>query len=65
MLGIFPTAEGAADGDEDIQRLVDERTAAREARDFARADEIRDRLNELEIVVEDTPHGAVWHRKSN
>ena len=65
VLGIFPTAEGAADGDEDIQRLVDERTAAREARDFARADEIRDRLNELEIVVEDTPHGAVWHRKSN
>ena len=62
VLDILPatTDEG---GDAEVQRLVDERTAARAARDFGRADEIRDRLAELGIVVEDTPHGAVWHRK--
>jgi cysteinyl-tRNA synthetase len=63
VLGIFPVTDSAAADDEEIQHLVDERTAAREARDFARADELRDRLDEMDIVVEDTPHGAVWHRK--
>jgi cysteinyl-tRNA synthetase len=63
VLGIFPVTNSAAADDEEIQHLVDERTAAREARDFARADELRDRLDEMDIVVEDTPHGAVWHRK--
>jgi cysteinyl-tRNA synthetase len=63
VLDILPAvaAEGA---DDDVQRLVDERTAARNARDFARADEIRDRLAAMGIVVEDTPHGAVWRRTS-
>ena len=63
VLGIFPTSETGAADDDEIQRLVDERTAARTARDFARADELRDQLTEMGIVVEDTPHGAVWHRK--
>jgi cysteinyl-tRNA synthetase len=64
VLGIFPAGESAAADDDEIQGLVDERTAAREARDFARADELRDRLAEMDIVIEDTPHGAVWHRKN-
>ena len=64
VLDIFPTKENAVETDNEISRLVDERTAARTARDFARADELRDRLTELGIVVEDTPHGAVWHRKN-
>jgi len=63
VLDIFPAADAGAADDDEIQRLVDERTAAREDRDFARADEIRDRLAAMGIVVEDTPHGAVWHRK--
>jgi cysteinyl-tRNA synthetase len=63
VLGIFPTAETGAAGDAEIDRLVEERTAARAAKDFARADDIRDQLSEMGIVIEDTPHGAVWHRK--
>ena len=35
-------------------------TAARAAKDFARADEIRDRLAEIGVVVEDSPQGARW-----
>jgi cysteinyl-tRNA synthetase len=64
VLDVFPGAEESAGEDDEIDRLVEERSAARTARDFARADEIRDELTERGIVVEDTPHGAVWHRKS-
>lgn len=64
VLDIIPAGDGGAGADDDIQRLVDERTAARTARNFARADEIRDQLTAMGVVVEDTPHGAVWHMKS-
>jgi len=64
VLDIFPDSREAPDSaDDEIERLVAERSEARAAKDFARADEIRDRLAEMGIVVEDTPHGAVWHRK--
>ncbi len=43
--------------DEDIQKLVDERQAARKAKNFARADEIRDLLKARGITLEDTPQG--------
>jgi len=63
VLGVFPQ-EGAGHGDDDeVQRLVEQRSAARAERDFARADAIRDKLSGMGIVIEDTPHGAVWHRK--
>ncbi|PWB77423.1 MAG: cysteine--tRNA ligase [Holophagae bacterium] len=64
-LGVVPTAAPAAtNGDAEVAGLVEERTAARAARDFARADAIRARLAELGVAIEDTPHGTVWHRKS-
>jgi cysteinyl-tRNA synthetase len=65
-LGVVPAAgHGGAgeDEDEEVRRLVDERTAARAGRDFARADAIRRALAEMGVVIEDTPHGTVWHRK--
>ena len=49
--------------DEDIQALIDERTAAKKAKNFARADEIRNQLGEMGIVLEDTREGVKWHRK--
>jgi cysteinyl-tRNA synthetase len=42
----------------DVQRLVDERDEARTAKDFARSDEIRDRLTEIGWEVMDTPEGT-------
>ncbi len=48
--------------DEDIQALIDEREAARKAKDFAKADKLRDELKEKGIVLEDTPHGIRWKR---
>ena len=46
----------------EVESLIAEREAARAARDWARADTIRDRLAEKGIVLEDTPHGVRWKR---
>lgn len=50
--------------DERVQALIDERTEARAARDFGRADEIRDQLADMGIELKDTPTGVVWSRKA-
>lgn len=64
VLGIFPnSAPVEADDDAEIQALVDERITARKDRDFARSDAIRDQLAARGIIIEDTPHGPVWHRE--
>ncbi len=49
--------------DAEVQRLVEERTAAKKARDFAKADAIRTQLLEAGIVVEDSRDGVRWKRK--
>lgn len=53
---------GNADDDARIQALVDERVAAKAARDFARADAIRQQLTAEGVVLEDTPAGVRWKR---
>ena len=48
--------------DEDIEKQIEERQAARKAKDFARADAIRDELLEKGIVLKDTREGVQWKR---
>ena len=48
------------DIDDEIRGLIDERQKAREAKDYAKSDEIRNVLREKGITVEDTPNGPVW-----
>jgi cysteinyl-tRNA synthetase len=43
-----------------IELLLEQRQAARDAKDWAGADRIRDRLLELGVQIEDTPGGTVW-----
>ena len=48
--------------DGDIEKLIEERQAARKSKDFARADEIRDQLLARGIVLKDTREGVKWER---
>ena len=48
--------------DEDIEKLIEERQAARKAKDFARADAIRDELLEKGIILKDTREGVQWKK---
>ncbi len=53
------------DNDEvkEIEALIQQRKDARAAKDWALADQARDRLNEMGIVLEDGPQGTIWRRK--
>ena len=48
--------------DEDIEALIQERQDARKSKNFARADEIRDQLADMGILLEDTREGVKWKR---
>ncbi len=47
---------------EEITALVAERTAAKKAKDFAKADQIRNDLAARGITIIDTPQGPTWKR---
>ena len=48
--------------DKEIENLIQERQAARKAKDFKRADEIRDELLKKGIILKDTREGVKWQR---
>lgn len=56
-----PAKNGDSEASE-IQQLIDERTVAKKAKNYARADEIRSLLKNKGIIIEDTPQGSVWKR---
>lgn len=60
VLGLNPEEEEILD--EEIERLIEERNEARKRRDFATADKIRDQLQKMNIILEDTPQGTRWKR---
>lgn len=49
--------------DDDIDAMIESRTQARKAKNWAEADRIRDELKAKGIVLEDTAQGVKWHRK--
>jgi cysteinyl-tRNA synthetase len=57
------TASASALDDAAIEQSIAERTAAKKAKQFARADEIRNQLLEAGIILEDTKDGVRWKRK--
>lgn len=59
VLGLF-TKEKDKSLDAEVERLIEERSAARKAKDWAKADAIRDKLREMNIVLKDTPDGVKW-----
>ncbi|KPK45227.1 MAG: cysteine--tRNA ligase [Phycisphaerae bacterium SG8_4] len=54
---------GEAMMDKLVNVLIDQRNQARKDRDFARADSLRDSLDEVGIVLEDTPQKTTWRMK--
>jgi cysteinyl-tRNA synthetase len=73
VLGLDPLAEPwvSRGPDDDLQQVVGAlvsvalaaRQAARERRDYAAADAIRDELHAAGVVIEDTPNGPRWELK--
>ena len=73
VLGLDPLAEPWAGrgADDDLREVVDalvkvalaERQAARDRRDYAAADAIRDQLQAAGVLIEDTPDGTRWELK--
>ena len=61
VLGLLVNKE--AEGlDEDIEGLIEERQTARKEKNFKRADEIRDQLADMGIILKDTREGVQWKR---
>ena len=54
--------EAAASADPEIDALVEARTAAKKAKNFAEADRIRDELKNRGIEIIDTPQGTKWRK---
>ncbi len=57
------SAAGGSLTDEEIEKLIAERTAARRAGDYSRSDEIRGNLLKAGVILEDTKAGVRWKRK--
>ncbi|MFN7541500.1 MAG: cysteine--tRNA ligase [Acidobacteriota bacterium] len=58
-----PTMTAGLLDDSSIEALIAERTAAKKAKQFSRADDIRNQLLEAGIILEDTKDGVRWKRK--
>lgn len=50
---------------EEVERLIKERADARAARDWARADAVRKALQEMGVVIEDSPQGSKWRKATS
>ena len=61
VLGLF-TKVHAEEADAEIEALIAERTEARKNKDWAKADEIRNKLSEMGITLKDTAAGVQWTR---
>ena len=60
-LGIGQTQDNL--NSEFIENLINERNKARKSKDFNKADEIRNKLSNMGIDIEDTPNGTIWKSK--
>ena len=63
LFGFAPEIKESAVSDEYILGQIEARIAAKKARDFKAADEIRDNLKSQGIILEDTPSGTKWRRE--
>lgn len=53
---------GSEVSSEDIEAMINQRNAARAAKDWSESDRLRDALAELGVILEDGPQGTTWRR---
>ncbi len=63
VLGLLYEYKTEKSLDAEVEALIAQRQEARKQKDFAKADEIRDRLADIGVVLEDTPQGIKWRLK--
>jgi cysteinyl-tRNA synthetase len=61
VLDLYPERDTTLD--EEVERMIEARQAARKARNFAESDRLRDELLARGIILEDTPAGVRWRRR--
>ncbi|MEM7680117.1 MAG: cysteine--tRNA ligase [Pseudomonadota bacterium] len=64
VLGVQTDQVVSSENPAEIEALIEERQVAKDAKDWARADEIRNQLTAQGIEIEDTPSGTTWRRVS-
>ena len=62
VLGLLYNRKAEESLDDEVERLIEERNAARKAKNWAEADRIRDDLKARGIILEDTAQGVKWHK---
>ena len=62
VLGLLYNRKAEESLDAEVERLIEERNAARKAKNWAEADRIRDDIKARGIVLEDTAQGVKWHK---
>lgn len=60
LLGFIGEIKADAETEKKIEALVAERNEAKAAKNYARADEIRNELTEMGVVLQDTKNGTMW-----
>jgi len=60
ILGLFKEETGKTELSDEVRVLIEERDRARKRRDWKKADEIRERLRRMGIVLRDSPEGTSW-----
>jgi cysteinyl-tRNA synthetase len=66
VLGLSLEEAGEGEGvlPAEVARLIEERESAREARDWQRADSLREAIRQIGYEIEDTPEGTRWRRST-
>ena len=62
VLGLFSSESFGDKVEAKINQLISDRDKARQSKDWAQSDSIRDELTEMGIQIQDTPEGTKWNR---
>lgn len=63
VLGVLPKPQQKVDLEDEVESLIQQRNEARKAKDFKKADTIRDLLKKRGIILIDTPNGVTWKQE--